>query len=141
MQPKSTFNKLDRICKMSEMEIITDADVIEEFLAFNQLQNSLQEKGLPALRRLVLLAETQSSGQVKAIALILAGLYNGDSYPFPLTTLRGIDINIFDDILAVIRMDSLACKQEIHTYFENGDRRFHAIFENFQIKAFERKNS
>lgn len=123
----------------------TDREMQAAFAKFEQEQEQIMlqlEKdraaGVPALKRLVDLCETRDSGQIARIARLLAGLYNGYAYPFDLTDLRGLDPAILDDCLAVLRMDSCP-QQEVHQYFENGDRRFQSIFKSFGIRPIQRK--
>lgn len=82
------------------------------------------EAGVPALRRLMPLAERGEGSHARRIAAFLAGLYNGPRFPFDLTDLRGLDAPVVDDVLAVLRMDAVACEQEVHRYFEQGGERF-----------------
>ncbi len=88
--------------------------------------------GEPALRRLVELCETRDSGQLRHVAGLLAGLYNGYEYPYDLTSLRALDFNLQLDCLKVLRMD-MNLEKEVHRYFVNGEKRFNAIFERFGI--------
>lgn len=77
-----------------------------------------QAEGLEALKRLLPIAQGRS-GQCRRVAAFLLGIYNGTRFPLDLTILRGLDQKIFDDCLAVLRMDHIAT-QEVHTYFQNG---------------------
>ena len=58
------------------------------------------------------------------IAAFLLGCYNGGRFPFDLTDFRMLDRELFDDCLAVLRMDHAPLK-EVHRYFSNDG----AIFE------------
>lgn len=80
--------------------------------------------GEAALRRLMPIAR-RDTGQSRRVALFLLGLYNGYRFPFNLSELRGLDYEVMEDCLAVLRMDTSAL-QEVHLYFENGS----AVFEN-----------
>jgi hypothetical protein len=93
--------------------------------------------GEPALRRLVDLCETRDSGQPRYVARLLAGLYNGKTYPFDLSDLRCLDAEIQDDIFALLRMDSCPAR-EVHRYFDDGEKRFNAIFQKFGVKRINR---
>lgn len=66
-------------------------------------------------------------GQCAVVARLLAGLYNGSRFPFVLTDLRRLDDALFEDAMAVLRMDARHCVQEVHEYFDNGGRRFEAM--------------
>jgi hypothetical protein len=78
-----------------------------------------------ALARLIDLAETRDSGQIQCIALFLGAVWNGARH-FDLYELRGLDVEISDDMLAVL--DGLRWKRlEIGDMVPNGDRRIEGI--------------
>jgi len=81
---------------------------------------------VPALIRLAKIAEADT-GQAATVRRFLLGLYNGYRFPFNLITLRGLDKELFDDILAVLKLDARATRQEVHQYFDNGG----VLFEKF----------
>lgn len=85
------------------------------------------EAGVPALRRLMRVAEHSDTGQARCIAAFLAGLYDGERFPFDLTDLRALDTRFVTDVLLVLRMDAIACEHEVHRYFEDGSSRFEAF--------------
>jgi hypothetical protein len=118
----------------------TDAAFLKFFSKQAELAKALREArkaGEPALMRLVELCETRDSGQVQRVARLLAGLYNGYAYPLDLTDLRGLDSDILEDCLAVMRMDSCP-EKEVHEYFKNGTQRFTSIFKMFYIEPIQR---
>lgn len=80
---------------------------------------AIRTAGLEALQRLVPIAQ-RDSGQSRTIGRFLLGLYNGDAYPFNLVDLRGLDAHLFDDCIAVLRLDRQP-EREVHEYFKNGD--------------------
>jgi hypothetical protein len=82
--------------------------------------------GIDALLRLVPVAQ-RDTGQSGVIARFLLGLYNGPAFPFDLTELRRLDAGLFDDCIAVLRLDN-SPEQEVHTYVHNGE----AIWENLR---------
>jgi hypothetical protein len=88
--------------------------------------------GEPALRRLVELCESRTSGQVRRIAGFLAALFNGEDYPYDLTSLRSLDLDLQLDCLRVLKMD-MNPEKEVHCYFINGNQRFNALFSKFGI--------
>jgi hypothetical protein len=92
--------------------------------------------GEPALRRLVELCESRSSGQLHRIARFLAGLFNGDDYPYDLTLLRSLDLDLQLDCLRVLKMD-MNPEKEVQRYFINGEQRFNALFSKFGITPVE----
>lgn len=81
--------------------------------------------GLPALKRLAEIAK-RDTGQAVTVRRLLLGLYNGSRWPFDLVTLRGLDRDLFEDCLNVVRLDARATLREIHQYFTDGG----ALFRN-----------
>lgn len=66
---------------------------------------AIRLEGEAALRRLLPVAQ-RDTGQSSVIARFLLNLYNGDRFPFDLTDLRRLDYELFDDCLAVLKMDA-----------------------------------
>ena len=71
-------------------------------------------------------------GQASIVARFLAGLYNGTAFPFDLTELRGLDEDLFEHCLAVLRLDNTP-KVEIHQYFPDGEERFQRIIQDWNL--------
>ena len=71
-----------------------------------------EARGLAALMRLLPLAARDHGGAVR-VRKFLLGLYNGSAFRFDLTDLRMLDIEILEDVLAVLAMDT-DCRVEIH---------------------------
>ncbi len=93
-------------------------DVFDELFHADQERPAIRTAGIEALQRLVPVAQ-RDSGQSGVIGRFLLGLYNGQSFPFDLTELRRLDLGLFDDCLAVLRLDNTP-EQEVHTYLPNG---------------------
>jgi len=91
-----------------------------------RLRREDRASGEPSLRHLFKVAQGDS-GQCRYIAQFLLGLYNGMRFPFDLTTLRGLDDDLFEHCMKVLRMDARDTKQEVHQYFENGGARFEKL--------------
>ena len=91
----------------------------------------IEEEGKAALGRLFDVAQGDT-GQAKVIAKFLLGCYNGLRFPFDLTDFRCIDRRLFDDCLAVLKMD-FQPKQEIHCSFKNGGKRFEKMAEDWRV--------
>lgn len=89
--------------------------------------------GEEALRRLMPIAR-RDTGQSRRVALFLLGLYNGYRFPFNLSELRGLDYEVMDDCLAVLRMDTSAL-QEVHLYFENGSSVFETLARDWGMEG------
>jgi hypothetical protein len=98
-----------------------------EAQAAAQAAADVHTEGVAALQRLYQVAQGDS-GQCRHIARFLVGLYNGQRFPFDLTDLRCIDTKLFNDCLAVLRMDARP-KREVHTFFEDGGRKWEAMIE------------
>lgn len=81
---------------------------------------AIRAKGIEALRRLVPVA-LRESGQSRIVGRFLLSLYNGSAFPFALTDLRGLDSSLWDDCLAVLRLDRRP-ELEVHEYIANGDQ-------------------
>lgn len=86
-------------------------------------RQAIEEAGFEALQRLYEIA-LRDAGQCRFVARFLLGLYNGQRFPFDLTDLRGLDQAIFNDCMAVLHMDARLATREVHTYFEEGHRKF-----------------
>ena len=100
-------------------------------------QERASENAIDALRRLYAIA-CRDSGQCRDVAAFLAGLYNGDAYPFSLTALRSLDDAIFEDCMTVLRLDARQPVQEIHLYLDNGGEKFKRMITDWGITPVER---
>lgn len=79
-----------------------------------------------AYARLLHLAETRDSGQVRRIARFLASTYDGATFPLDPFELRGVDIAISDDMLACL--DALRWgKADLFKLVPDGERRVLAV--------------
>ena len=88
-------------------------------------------EGEAALRRLFDIAQG-NSGQCRHVAAFLLGLYHGGRFRFDLTDLRCVDQAIFDDCIAVLKMDAQP-KQEVHEFFENGGEKFEKMAKRWGV--------
>lgn len=84
----------------------------------------IQAEGIAAMLRLLPVAQ-RDSGQSSVVAKFLLSLYNSRRFVFDLTEFRRLDYKLFDDCMAVLKMDH-APSQELHLHIENGG----AIFED-----------
>lgn len=75
--------------------------------------------GVAALHRLVPVAQ-RCTGQSRVVGRFLLSLYNGTAFPFCLTDLRCLDTALWNDCMAVLRLD-FRPEVEVHQYIENGD--------------------
>ena len=83
-------------------------------------------RGAQAFARLLRLAETRDSGQIRRVARFVAATYNGQDYPFDLFELRAVDTDIGDDMLQCL--DALRwARADLHKLVPNGDPRVRAV--------------
>lgn len=90
-----------------------------------------RDSGLDSLVHLVRIAEGDT-GQCGIIARFLAGLYNGTAFPFDLTELRGLDEDLFEHCLAVLRLDNTPAV-EIQDYFPDGEARWQRMLKDWNL--------
>ncbi|KIH84239.1 DUF7673 family protein [Pseudomonas batumici] len=94
-------------------------NTLDELFQYQTERPAIRKAGIDALVRLVPVA-LRDTGQSGVVARFLLGLYNGPAHPFDLTELRRLDVGLFDDFIAVLRLDNTP-EQEVHTYLPNGD--------------------
>lgn len=68
------------------------------------------------------------------VARFLLGLYSGHRFPFDLTDLGCLDQAIFEDSMAVLRMDARLTAREVHTYSEDGHQKFEALAKRWGVE-------
>lgn len=91
-----------------------------------QRRSTATSKGGQAFLRLLQLAETHDSGQVRCIARFIAATYNSEAFPFDVFELRAVDEAIGDDML--LCLDALRWGQaDLHTLVPEGDQRVRAV--------------
>lgn len=88
----------------------------------------VQAGAAQALARLLDLAEHRNSGQIRRVALFLAGTYNGEDFPFDLFELRTVDVAISHDML--VCLDALRWgKADLYKLVPDGERRVRAVID------------
>lgn len=92
---------------------------------------AIQKEGIAALTRLFEVAQGDS-GQCRYVVRFLLGCYNGLRFPFDLTNFRCLDTALFDDCMAVLKMDAQP-KQEVHTYFPEGQQKFEQLARDWSV--------
>jgi hypothetical protein len=95
---------------------------------------AIRLEGEAALRRLLPIAQ-RDTGQSSVIARFLLNLYNGERFPFDMTDLRRLDYELFDDCMAVLKMDFQPA-QEVHRYFKDGNAKWEALAINWGFKDY-----
>lgn len=93
----------------------------------------IETKGVAALQRLFKVAN-RDSGQCRYIANFLLGLYNGRRFPFDLTDLRAIDDDLFEDCMAVLRMDARVTRQEVHLYLDGKGNALEQLAKSWNVE-------
>lgn len=110
------------------------AQAVEEMAALAKRQAErpkIEAEGVAALKRLLPVAQGDT-GQSRVIARFLLGCYNGMRFPFDLTDLRSLDYALFDDCMAVLKMDAQP-SQEVHCYFDNGGEVFEQLAKDWGL--------
>lgn len=80
------------------------------------------DRGAQAFERLLRLAETRDSGQVRRVARFIAAVYNGQVFSWDPFELRAVDVAISNDMLACL--DALRWGQaDLQTLVPQGDQR------------------
>ncbi|NWB91632.1 DUF7673 family protein [Pseudomonas agarici] len=97
----------------------TEKNVFNELFKYQAERPAIRAIGIDALLRLIPVTQ-RNTGQSAVVGRFLLGLYNGYDHPFNLTELRALDAGLFDDCIAVLRLDN-SPEQEVHTYINNGD--------------------
>jgi hypothetical protein len=78
--------------------------------------------------------DNPTTGQARRLVRFLAGIYNGQDYPFDLTELRGLDTRLasacldYLDYLDYLNYDRLGIA-EVHKHLTNGERDLHRWIE------------
>jgi hypothetical protein len=73
-----------------------------------------------------------TTGGARRLVQFLAGVYNGQDYPFDLTELRGLDTTLANACLDYLNYDRLGIK-EVHKHLANGDTDLHRWLEEYRI--------
>ncbi|PAU62547.1 hypothetical protein BZL41_13255 [Pseudomonas sp. PIC25] len=87
-------------------------------LAYQLQRPAIVIAGEQALHRLIPVA-LRDSGQSRVIGRLLLNLYDGSAYPFDLTELRLLDLELFEDSLRVLMLD-YSPEVNVHERVPNG---------------------
>jgi hypothetical protein len=129
-EPTPIYRPKDPDKARAELRALAEAHMAAE-ADYQRRMPEIRAAGVKALARLLKIAQGHS-GQCKRVAAFLLGLYNGQRFPFDLTDFRGLDREIFEDCIALLRMD-FTPEQEVHRYFENGGKIFEALVTTWGI--------
>jgi hypothetical protein len=99
---------------------------------------AIAHQALAALQRIeTAIRSHPTTGGARRLVKFLAGLYNGQDYPFDLTELRGLDTTLANACLDYLNYDRLGIA-EVHKHLSNGDRDLHRWIEDYGLKATQR---
>lgn len=117
-------------------EVSTDAEAAELDAAWREILsgkrtrlntaaedlNDIMERAMAALQKLIAVVQHHpGTGQTRRVIKFLAGLYNGNDYPFDLTDLRALDTELANACIDYLNYDRLA-KAEVNTHLPEGGR-------------------
>jgi hypothetical protein len=105
------------------------AAVLASLRAFEEARPAIVTAGEDALLRLLPIAQNDTH-QSRIVAKFLLGCYDGSQFPFDLTDLRTLDIGIFEDCIAVLRLDYRP-EAELHCRVRDGAAFFEALARRF----------
>jgi hypothetical protein len=101
---------------------IVSGSKLERAEALEHGVEAVMERARPAIEIIeTAIREHPTSGQAGRLVRFLAGLYNGQDYPFDLTDLRALDTRLANACLDYLCYDSLG-KREVHHHLVGGDR-------------------
>lgn len=105
---------------------------LEDLNEWSRRASEAQAAAAHAYARLLNLAETRDSGQIRRVAQFIASTYDGATFPFDLFELRTFDVAISDDML--VCLDALRWgKADLYKLVPDGDRRVKAICASWGI--------
>lgn len=101
--------------------------------AWEQRSSRTQAAAAHAYARLVHLAESRTSGQIRIVARFIASTYDGQTFPFDPFDLRQVDVEISDDML--LCLDALRWgRADLFRLIPDGDRRVRQLLDAWGIQ-------
>jgi hypothetical protein len=96
--------------------------------------HEIMERARLGLSRIVAAVEEHpGTGQGRRLVRFLAGVYNGNDYPFDLTDLRALDTELASACIDYLNYDRLA-KAEVHTHLPGGGKQMQSILHNAGVQ-------
>jgi len=96
-------------------------------------EGEIVSRAMAALQRIEVAIEAHpGTGQARRLVKFLAGVYNGEDYPFDLGELRALDTELANACLDYLNYDRLG-KHEVHKHLKNGDRDLHRWLERYDL--------
>ena len=95
---------------------------------------AIMERARPALETIeTAIREHPTTGQAGRLVRFLAGVYNGEDYPFDLTELRALDTELGNTCLDYLNYDRLG-KREVHHHLAGGDGELHGWMKDYRVE-------
>lgn len=92
--------------------------------------NDVQARAVESLGVLVTsIKRHPTAGQSGVLVAFLAGLYNGGEYPFDLTQLRSVDLDLVGACLKVLAYNCIRTGGEIHEWGQFDEAELHSWIE------------
>jgi hypothetical protein len=108
-------------------------DLRDEVERLRLRSSAATAKGGQACARLLNLAETRDSGQIRRIAQFIASTCSAQAFPVDPFDLRGLDEAIGDDMLA--RLDALRWGHtDLYRLIPDGEKRVQAVIAQWGLK-------
>lgn len=104
---------------------------ISEVVMLDERKATNHESGVRALKRLLPIACGHAHHNM-IVARFLLGCHDGSRFQFDLTDFRLLDRHIFDDCLAVLKMNWSPVK-EVHEHFLCGGQIWEQMAERFAV--------
>ena len=96
-------------------------------------EGEIVRRAMAALEKIEAAIEAHpGTGQARRLVKFLAGVYDGEDYPFDLTELRALDTELANACLDYLNYDRLG-KREVHKHLKNGDRDLHRWLERYDL--------
>jgi len=96
-------------------------------------EGEIVSRAMAALERSEVAIEAHpGTGQARRLVKFLAGVYNGEDYPFDLGELRALDTELANACLDYLNYDRLG-KREVHKHLKSGDRDLHRWLERYDL--------
>lgn len=90
------------------------------------LQPDVRQKAVAALQHVAnCVQQNPTAGQTKILVSFLAGLYDGRSYPFVLTALRELDLELCISCISILSYNCVRTEGEVHKWGVFQDKDLH----------------
>lgn len=107
--------------------------------ALDRDEAAITRRALAALKVIEIAIHSHpTTGGARRLVKFLAGVYNGQDYPFDLTELRGLDTELANACLDYLNYDRLGIK-EVHRHLSNGDGDLHRWLEEYGIQPVSKR--